>query len=402
MNMKKILLTSLFIVAVTFATAQTDVPTKKYSVETNGFMSNWFVTAGIDGTVFYSSQEKGLGLGKSPFHGFRNALGFGVGVGKWFSPDLGVRLKFQGVNGKGVVSEDCSINKSFMKNYWVTNGQMLFNISNIICGYNENRLWNVIVYPGAGLLRNMSKDIYAINVQLGLMNTFRINKNLDLFADVNVIMAEPKADGVNMGSSNNRALFQNYDKILSAEIGVKYNFCKSTWKKSSDVDAINARNAEQVAALNASLKAAQDENSRLKATLAKQNSDMQRLQSELNSSRNQAKPTAPVSTNDFESCVFFARGKSVITNAQKANVERVANYMKKNTGVNILVKGYASPEGPAGLNKRLSEARANAVKTMLVKKYGISASRITTEGCGVGDIFSQQTWNRVAISTVSK
>ena len=84
------------------------------------------------------------------------------------------------------------------------------------------------------------------------------------------------------------------------------------------------------------------------------------------------------------------------------NVSRVASFLKNNPNATVSVKGYASPEGPAGLNQKLSVARAEAVKKMLVKKYGISASRITTEGCGVGSVFSEPTWNRVAISTMTK
>ena len=397
--MKRILLTASVSLACLFGFAQTETPTQKYSVATNGFMSNWFVTAGIDGTSFIGSQEKGMGLSQNLFRSFRNSLGFGVGVGKWFTPGIGTRIKFQGISGKGVVSDNASINKKNMKDYWVINGQVLFNLSNLICGYNENRFWNVIVYPGAGLLRNMTKNVYAINLQAGIMNTFRITKNLDAFIDVNAIAAEPKADGVDLGSSSQRYSFQNYDKIFSAEIGLKYNFGKATWKKTPDVDAINALNNEQVATLNASLKSAQEENERLKLALSKQNSDIQKLQNELNS-RGQVKTSDATSATQKETCVFFAQGKSVITNAQKPNVERAASYLKADPNAKVIIKGYASPEGPAGFNQKLSLARANAVKKMLVNKYGIAESRITTEGCGVGDLFSTKSWNRVAISTV--
>ena len=397
--MKRILLTFSVSCACLFGFAQTEAPTQKYSVATNDFWSNWFVTAGLDGTAFIGGQEKGMGLSQNLFRSYRNALGFGVGVGKWFTPGIGARLKFQGVNGKGVFSDNSCINKKNMKNYWTMNGQMLFNLSNLICGYNENRLWNVIVYPGAGLMRNMTKNVYALNVQAGLMNTFRITKNLDAFVDVNLIIAEPKADGIEMRSSSQKYSFQNYDKIYSAEIGLKYNFGKATWKKTPDVDAINALNEEQVATLNASLKSAQEENERLKLALSKQNSDIQKLQDELNANRNQTK-TVATSNTEKETCVFFAQGKSIITNAQRPNVERAATFLKANPNANVVIKGYASPEGPAGLNQKLSLARANAVKKMLVNKYGIAESRITTQGCGVGEVFSTKSWNRVAISTV--
>ena len=46
---------------------------------------------------------------------------------------------------------------------------------------------------------------------------------------------------------------------------------------------------------------------------------------------------------------------------------------------------------------------ASSNKDMLIKKYKVDASRIVSaEGCGVGDLFSEPTWNRVAVSTLSE
>ena len=64
-----------------------------------------------------------------------------------------------------------------------------------------------------------------------------------------------------------------------------------------------------------------------------------------------------------------------------------------------MIKGYASPEGSAKVNARVAKARAEAVKTMLVQTYKISASRISAEGQGVGNMFSEPDWHRVSIST---
>ena len=63
----------------------------------------------------------------------------------------------------------------------------------------------------------------------------------------------------------------------------------------------------------------------------------------------------------------------------------------------MTISGYASPEGNADFNQKLSEKRAKAVKKILVDKYGINADRITTEGKGVGSIFAEPTYNRASI-----
>lgn len=59
--------------------------------------------------------------------------------------------------------------------------------------------------------------------------------------------------------------------------------------------------------------------------------------------------------------------------------------------------GYASPEGSKEINEKLSVSRAEAVKNILVKRYKISADRLTTKGMGATDkLFEQVEFNRVA------
>ena len=68
--------------------------------------------------------------------------------------------------------------------YWNAQGQALFNISNMIWGYNPNRLWDAIPFAGAGIARNCSTNLYSMGLSVGLLNEFKINKkfaiNLEL------------------------------------------------------------------------------------------------------------------------------------------------------------------------------------------------------------------------------
>ena len=71
--------------------------------------------------------------------------------------------------------------------------------------------------------------------------------------------------------------------------------------------------------------------------------------------------------------------------------------MKKYPTAKVEIKGYASPEGSADLNQRLSTARAEAVKNALINKYKIAANRLTAKGMGVTDkLFEEVSFNRVA------
>ena len=71
--------------------------------------------------------------------------------------------------------------------------------------------------------------------------------------------------------------------------------------------------------------------------------------------------------------------------------------MKDNQNAKVEIKGYASPEGSAKFNQKLSQARANAVKKALVKRYNISADRIEAKGMGATNKLSERVeFNRVA------
>ena len=71
--------------------------------------------------------------------------------------------------------------------------------------------------------------------------------------------------------------------------------------------------------------------------------------------------------------------------------------MKNHPQATVVVKGYASQDGPLDVNERLAKQRAEAVKNALINKYGIAASRIDASGQGIGHMFDEESWNRVAI-----
>jgi len=60
----------------------------------------------------------------------------------------------------------------------------------------------------------------------------------------------------------------------------------------------------------------------------------------------------------------------------------LAQFMKNNPRVVVRIEGHTDNRGAKWFNKRLSELRAESVKEYLVKKKGISPSRIQTAGFG--------------------
>ena len=358
---------------------ESEVPQMKHSVATNSFWSNWFLQANLAGSAFYSNEEMESGFSKSPFKGFRNNLGFSVAIGKWFTPGIGLRTKFQGIGGRTVVSEDKDLNAN---KYWVLNEQVLFNLSNMIFGYNPTRVWNFVPYMGAGFGRNMSYNSYDMNFGLGILNTFRLSRKVAINLDLSWYCFEPGFDGVPAMMPNVDGFVKKRDNMVNVEVGLTYNLGKATWEKTPDVDALKALSQGQIDALNAQLADAQSENDRLKDMLSKQKSVQEtKVVKEV--------VAAPVS-------VFFNIGKSKIASKKDLqNVKDLAEVAKANNS-KIVVTGYAdSQTGSASWNKTLSQKRAETVADELVN-MGISRDNIEIVAAGGVDTLSPVSYNRRA------
>lgn len=78
--------------------------------------------------------------------------------------------------------------------------------------------------------------------------------------------------------------------------------------------------------------------------------------------------------------VFFDINKSNIKDQYKPEVAKVAEKLQEYPNATAQIEGHTDNTGPRKLNERLSLARANAVKSMLVSQYNIAGDRITTQG----------------------
>lgn len=100
--------------------------------------------------------------------------------------------------------------------------------------------------------------------------------------------------------------------------------------------------------------------------------------------------------------VFYRIGSSAITADQRPNVEMIADYLKSHPEATVVIKGYASKDGNLDYNIKLAQKRAESVKNMLVNTYKIKADRIQAEGEGIGEMFDEESWNRVSICTIEQ
>ncbi|MDR2885903.1 MAG: OmpA family protein [Rikenellaceae bacterium] len=80
--------------------------------------------------------------------------------------------------------------------------------------------------------------------------------------------------------------------------------------------------------------------------------------------------------------VFFELGDATVTPRGKVNLQYAAEMVKNNPGQFRVVGMADSQTGSAALNQRLSERRAEAVRSILVKEYGVSDSKLVIEAIG--------------------
>ena len=79
--------------------------------------------------------------------------------------------------------------------------------------------------------------------------------------------------------------------------------------------------------------------------------------------------------------VFFATNETILTTASRETLRKQAEYLRKNSSMNIVLEGHADERGTREYNLALGERRANAAKDYLMT-YGISASRISVISYG--------------------
>jgi OOP family OmpA-OmpF porin len=78
--------------------------------------------------------------------------------------------------------------------------------------------------------------------------------------------------------------------------------------------------------------------------------------------------------------IQFEFNSSVLKTESYPTLDKLSSVLRENGG-KALVKGYASSEGTAAYNMKLSKDRANSVKTYLVNS-GVNASAVSTKGLG--------------------
>ena len=347
-------------------TETVEYSTDKFKVETNRFWSNWFVSAGGGVNLYFGDHDKQVKFGK------RLAPAVDVAIGKWFTPGIGVRFAYSGLSVKGATQTGIHSTGEEVPGkggygYWLTKQKFnyfnfhldaMFNMSNLLFGYNPNRVYSLSPYVGLGVMKtNDTPKATEIAGHFGLLNSFRLCDALDLNLDIRGTLVSDAFDGEAYGRGG--------EGMLSATVGLTYKFKKRGWDKAKTVVRIDNR---AINALRQQLSDAEAENERLKRALAEGN-------------REKAKE---IVTKASANLVTFQIGKATLSNEARANLGMMAEAIKSgDKSVVYTITGYADAgTGSKRINERLSKRRAEAVRDCLVKEFGVSESQLRVDHKG--------------------
>lgn len=318
---------------------------------------------------------------------------WGLGIGKQLTP-------FFGMGVEAMTSINTTASKTAFDN---TNVSLLtsVNLSNLFAGYwGTPRLFEIETVAGLGWLhyaQNGDGDRNSISSKLGLNFNFNLGEAKAWTIGIKpALVYDLNACGErNVGFNANRAAWE-----ITA--GLKYHFRCSNGKH--HISFAKLYDQAEVDTLNEQVNNLRQTNVDQEAELTAANQRNAELEQQLADCKNQG----PVIVTDtitshkktLESVVTFRQGGVSVVASQTPNVERIATYLKNHEKATVSIKGYASPEGKAEVNARIAQQRADAVKSLLVKRYKIAENRITAEGQGVGNMFEEPDWNRVSICTI--
>lgn len=214
-----------------------DVRSKMYDgrgVLTNGIWDNWFVQIGADmslmnpyGCNFSKVIPKGL------------TFGLNGAMGKWFTPEFGLKARVQWDNGlipnNGVEwlppVEDPKQNYKKGGLAAISIDAML-NLTNAIAGYDPERKWHTSGYVRAGIITQFVEGSASPLAGAGLEETYRLNDRLSLFGALGYQVSTSEGMGY---STTGVDVSAGSNGFFDIDFGVRYDLGVNKFYR--DIDA---------------------------------------------------------------------------------------------------------------------------------------------------------------------
>lgn len=338
--------------------------------QTNGFWDNWFigVRGGIN-TLFGKDVQQ------------RYTPVIAGEVGKWFTPNVGLRAGYQGWQFKELYpaytyshsplyfDEDGNI----VENYNYFHGDVLYNISNAIWGYRERRVWNFIPYLHAGFSHmynpqiGMRKTCYDNEFVAGpgILNTFRITDRIGIAIDIRDMIFSSRFHNYNPGGPVH---------MPSATVGIQIGLGKTRWHRFNQ-DVIDANKA---------LAKAYDEIEALKN--APKEKEIVEVIKEVPAQGDVQ--YVPLALGVAPITLFFEINHTDLNVTERAHLDYyVHNILEKDPNRVFYLTGTADEgTGTQSINERLSLGRVKEVIRILRDEYHISSDRLVLKAAEIVNV----------------
>jgi len=370
--------------------------TKRGPYLTGKFFDNWFISAAGGVNMYMSDGDDDADLTD------RLAPAVEAYIGKWVTPTIGFRAGYSGMSVKGATPSTAPAsalaftkgslkdNKYYEKefDFWSVQGHILWNISNTIGGYRENRFWDFVPYGGFGYMEakkngNTTRDGVGY---AGLLNQLRVSRIVDVIIDARIGFMKP---GMDLYDDN-----KDMDNLVSLTAGLSFNLGGRGFKR-------------PVQPIPADYTPYQQRISALEGDLSAEKAKSGRLAKELEECL--ARPVAPPTTVEVEVVaptsmhVYFKIGSTKISERDMVNIENIANTIKATPGKVYTVTGCAdAATGSAATNARLSNQRAQNVANALMNKFGVDKKQLDVDSKGGISSGGNPEMDRVVIVEMKK
>lgn len=350
----------------------------------SSWRKNWFIQLGAGAHLPFVEDTR---FEKDSWNKQITAI-YNVGFGHWFSPYLAFR--FTGFYG-AAHWDDGSWGKAKNANL---NVELMWDLLNSACGVSNTRVFSIIPFVGVGGAftwdyeggkgnaydrhGNLKDNMWTLPVSAGIQLRFRLCKYVDFFAEGRFMFYSDawNRDVCNRPFDIDAVALGGFNINIGGREFASYNPCEY-------LDYINSLN-NQV--------------NDLRGALATTAAALAAAEAQLPCP--EVQPAAPARTPaPMLSAVRFKINSAVVTNQEMVNVYNVAQWMKSNPDVKVIIRGYADRDtGTSNYNMKLSERRAQSVYDILTKEYGIDGSRLKCEQYG-SDVqpYDINNWNRIVI-----
>ena len=344
---------------------------------------NWFVGIAGGSTAFLGTL-----LGCEDLFG-RIETSYSLAVGKWFTPSVGARVGYSGLQAKGWTTAGTKYAKGadgsmFKEKFGVSylHADAMWNFSNAVSGYKQTRTWNFVPFVGVGWARSYGNDTHdnEIGFDAGLLNVVRLCDLLDLTLEARCLLVNQRFDGVGGGRIG--------EGMLSVTAGLSFNLNRRGFKRASQAQPVDYTSYL-------------DRIKRLENTnneLASQNSELSKENEKLRNMPPKVVAEQKVSASPV--ALFFKIGKATLDKKELTNLEfYVRNAMKADKDKTFTLIGSADKDtGNRELNQRLSEQRMEYVYDLLKNKYGVAPERLVRKAEGdTNNRFAEPELNRAVI-----